>query len=78
MGRRSGPEKKKMVILLREELLAELYILRPELQRSDGHTRYGAISGYFDRLIREDLERRKQELVEMDTYNKAVTKDDPT
>jgi hypothetical protein len=44
--------------------MAELYLLRPELQRADGHTRYGAISGYFDQLIREDLERRKKELQE--------------
>jgi hypothetical protein len=70
MPRRSGPDKKQLIILLRTDLLAELYLLRPELQRADGHTRYGAISGYFDRLVREDLEKRKKEL-------QAVSQDDP-
>lgn len=64
MGRSPGPMKSALGIRIRTDLLTELYLLNPELQRSDGHTKYAAVSSYFERLIREDLERRKASVIE--------------
>lgn len=42
-----------------EETYAELILLRPDLQATDGYTKYGAISAYFIDLLRKDLETLK-------------------
>lgn len=62
MGRTAGPKKLNLLVRIREELLVELYLKRPELQDASGHTKYGAITTYFERLIREDLDKTKGEI----------------
>lgn len=59
---RKSPTR-QMLIRIPETLYAELLLLRrDEIQGADGFTKYGGPSGYIQRLIREDLEKLKEEI----------------
>jgi len=46
-----------------ESLYAELMLLKAdELLTPQANTKYGAITSYFLRLVREDLEKKKDEM----------------
>jgi hypothetical protein len=62
MGRNKLSPRRLVSLRIPEELYAELILLRPDLQDVNGYVKYGAQSGYFMQLLREDLEKRKQQL----------------
>ena len=63
MARPKKAPSRQMLVRIPESLYAELLVLRrTEIQGADGFTRYGGPSGYIQRLIREDLEKIKEEM----------------
>lgn len=57
------PPARTIILNFPESLYAELMLLRSDTMiNSQGNTKYGAITGYFVRLCREDLEKRKEEI----------------
>lgn len=64
MGRNKLAPKTRVGILMPDALRAELYLLRPELIDPLGFTKYGKLSEYVCRLIREDLQVIKDEKTE--------------
>jgi len=61
-GKKPKAPTRTLSVLLPEDLYAELMLLRSdEMLSPGGNTRYGAVSGYFERLCREDLAKLKDE-----------------
>lgn len=60
MSRTRGPKKVQLLVYVREDLVSELYLLNPDMiSARTGTTKYGAMSGYIEGLIRADLDARK-------------------
>ena len=65
MARRRQAPTRVFSFRLLESIHAEMVLLKPELQNTrTGYTKYGAISGYLNGLIRQDLDRIKDEIRE--------------
>lgn len=59
MGRNKEQDKVQKLIRIPQELWLEAILLNPELQDETGFMRYGGISDYFNRLMRQDNEKIK-------------------
>lgn len=62
MGRNKQVDKKQLLLRVDPDLWLESIMLNPSLQGETGYLRYGAISQYFVRLMRQDNERIKERL----------------
>jgi hypothetical protein len=62
MARPSHGPRRSVHVRVPEDLYAELVLLRPELQDSQGSTKYGALNSYFLSLISQDLDGHKAAL----------------
>lgn len=62
MGRNKQVDKKQLLIRVDPDLWLESIMLNPSLQGETGYLRYGAISQYFIRLMRQDNEQIKGRL----------------
>lgn len=48
-----------------EDVYAKMILLKPEMRDLQGFTKYGSVSSYITRLIREDLQKVEAEIREM-------------
>jgi len=63
VGRPPKEPSRQVVVRMPESLYAELMLLKAdELLTPQANTKYGAITSYFLRLVREDLEKKKDEM----------------
>lgn len=78
MGRRKLSTRRLMAIHVVESVYNELVLLKPELMNSEGHTKYGAISSYFNQLLRKDLEEIKEKIKKSLEKTKEEKRDENT
>jgi len=63
IGRPPKEPSRQVVVRMPESLYAELMLLKAdELLTPSATTKYGALTSYFLRLVREDLEKKKDEM----------------